>query len=198
MQCTSLRDRTWSERPCDDRRVRLRPDQRSHTTRPPPKSARPALHRSVESAEGSTPRAPCAGQPRFRACAQLSDGCSAGERHDFPYSEVKRRGTPTRFGARGQSVRLVDGPHEHRQPDTFAGNIGAEHQRGPAAIHASPAATCLDPDVIRWNGGIAQSLRPEVRTREQAGYASRKEPHSDSCSLGRLTAPNPPVRPGHA
>ena len=48
------------------------------------------------------------------------------------------------------------------------------------------------------NGGIAQSLRPEVRTREEAGYASREEPHSDPCSLCRLTAPSPPARPGHA
>ena len=113
VQCTRVRDRTWSERPRDDRRVRIRPGQRSHATRPPPKGAWPALHRSVEPAEGPTPRAPCAGQPRFRACAQHGDGCSAGERHDFPYSELKRRGTPTRFRAGGQSVRLVDGPREH-------------------------------------------------------------------------------------
>jgi hypothetical protein len=171
VQCTSARNRNWSKRPSDDRRARIRPGQRSHATRPSPKSAWPCLHRSVEPAEGPGRRASCAGHPRVRACAQLGDRCSTSERHDFPCSEVKRGGTPAGF----------DGPREHRQPDTSAANIGAAHCRRSAAIHVTPAATFLDPDVIRWDGGIAQSLRPKAGSREQAGYTSREDPHSDPC-----------------
>jgi hypothetical protein len=166
-QCLSGLDQNRSERPSSDRPAGVRPGRWSSATRPSPKA-------TAERSARCTWRA---SRPRVRACAQLGDRCSASERHDFPSSESKRRGPPAGSGAAEQLVHLVGRARKYRQPDTSVGDIGADHQPQSTAIHATPAASRLDPDASRWKRGVAWL---QAGSWDQAGYASGEDPHSDA------------------
>ena len=166
VRCTSGPDQNRSERPSGDRPAGVRPGRWSTATRPSPKAT----------AERSAARPSCADRRRVRACAQRSDRWSTSERHDFPWSDVKRGAG---FGADGQSVHLDGGPRKYREPHNSAADTGAGHQCRPAAIHATLAATRLDPNAIQWERGVAWL---QAGSREQAAYTSREDPHSDASS----------------
>ena len=77
----------------------------------------------------------------------------------------------------GPSIHLVADPANTVSP-TRPPAPRHRRQRRPAAIHATPAATRVDADVIQGNGGIAGSSNPKS-DREKALYTAREEPHSD-------------------